>query len=50
VAVPGWIPDTDEEKALSAYAVRLMGMRQEIEEAMRPHRSGDTGPGRGTTA
>ena len=50
VAVPRWIPDTDEEKALSAYAVRLMGMRQEIEEAMRPHRSGDTGPGGGSTA
>ena len=50
VAVPRWTPDTDEEKALSAYAVRLMGMRQEIEEAMRPHRSGDTGPGRGPAA
>ncbi|HMQ75787.1 MAG TPA: acyl-CoA thioesterase [Flavobacteriales bacterium] len=40
VAVPRWSPGTDEEKALSTYAVRLMGMREEIEDAMRPHLTG----------
>lgn len=33
--VPTWQPETDEEKAMEAYAVRLMEMRRSISEEMK---------------
>jgi len=33
-----WTPDTDEARALSAYAVKLMDLRKEIDQAMEPYR------------
>lgn len=35
VAVPAYVPDNDEERALSAYAQRMMTMRQQIEAERR---------------
>lgn len=37
-----WSPDTDEARALSAYVVKLMDLRKEIDRAMEPYR-GDRG-------
>jgi acyl-CoA hydrolase len=34
--VPKWLPVTDREKQMEAYAVKLMGLRKNIEEEMRP--------------
>ncbi len=34
--VPKWVPSTDREKQMEAYAVKLMGLRKNIEEEMRP--------------
>ena len=42
LAVRPWTPDTDEARALSAYAVKLMDLRKEIDQAMEPYR-GDRG-------
>lgn len=36
VAVPAWQPETPEDKALDEYAVRLMELRKNIEETVRP--------------
>ncbi|MDF2188260.1 acyl-CoA thioesterase [Paraflavitalea sp. CAU 1676] len=33
VPVPAWVPQTDEEKKLQAYAIKLSEMRKEINEA-----------------
>lgn len=38
--VPHWAPQTEEEKGLERYAVRLMELRQQIEEEMHPYRPG----------
>lgn len=38
VGVRPWTPDSEEASALSAYAVRLMDLRKEIEQAMAPYR------------
>lgn len=35
VAVPAYVPDNDAERALSAYAQRMMTMRQQIEAERR---------------
>ena len=35
VAVPAYVPGNDEERALSAYALRVMTMRQQIEAERR---------------
>lgn len=35
VPVPEWVPETEEEKALYKYAVRLADMRKEINEEMK---------------
>lgn len=35
VQVPSWQPSTDEEKAMEAYATRLMDMRKSINEEMK---------------
>jgi|SRR6218665_179680 len=32
-----WIPDTDRERQLQQYAIRLMELRKDIEEEMGPH-------------
>lgn len=32
-----WIPDTEREKQLQQYAIRLMELRKDIEEEMGPH-------------
>lgn len=37
VAVPQWEPQTDDDRALHDYAVKLMALRKNIEEEMRPH-------------
>jgi acyl-CoA hydrolase len=34
-AVPKWVPQTDEDRALEAYAVRLMELRKGIEETLK---------------
>lgn len=34
VPVPEWIPETEEEKALQKYAIRLADMRKEINQEM----------------
>jgi acyl-CoA hydrolase len=36
VAVPAWTPVTDEDRALHAYAQKLMALRASIENEMRP--------------
>lgn len=38
IPVPKWQPQTAEEQALEAYAVRLMELRKAIETEMAPHR------------
>jgi acyl-CoA hydrolase len=35
--VPSWQPETEADKALHAYALRLMDLRKDIEAEMRPH-------------
>lgn len=35
IAVPEWIPQTEEEKSLQRYAVRLSDMRKQISEEMK---------------
>lgn len=35
--VPKWQPETEEDKALEAYALRLMELRRDIEAEMEPH-------------
>jgi acyl-CoA hydrolase len=35
--VEKWIPKTEEDKALEAYAVKLMELRKGVEEEMRPY-------------
>jgi len=35
-SIPPWIPQTEEEKALRDYAVKLMDLRKGVEEEMRP--------------
>ena len=37
VEVTPWLAETDEDKQLAAYAVKLMELRQSIEEQMREH-------------
>jgi len=37
VEVEPWVAVTDEDKRLAAYAVRLMELRQSIEDQMREH-------------
>ena len=37
LAVPHWEPETDEDRALRDYAVKLMTLRKSIEEEMKPH-------------
>ena len=37
VPVPAWQPTTDEDRALEAYAQKLMALRQTIENEMRPY-------------
>lgn len=32
--VPAWVPETDEDRKLSGYAVRLMQLRESIEQEM----------------
>jgi len=32
-----WVPDTDRERQLQQYAIRLMELRKDIEEEMGPH-------------
>jgi acyl-CoA hydrolase len=34
VSIPKWHPETDEDRALEQYAIRLMGLRKEIEQEM----------------
>lgn len=34
VPVPEWVPETEEEKALQKYAIRLADMRKEINQEM----------------
>lgn len=36
VAVPAWTPSSDEDRALHAYAQKLMALRESIENEMRP--------------
>jgi acyl-CoA hydrolase len=36
VPVPQWIPDSTDEKALQQYAMKLMDLRKNIEEEMKP--------------
>lgn len=36
-AAKQWVPDTDREKQLQQYAIRLMELRKDIEEEMGPH-------------
>lgn len=36
VPVPTWTPQTDEDRALQEYALRLMELRKSIEEEMEP--------------
>lgn len=35
--VPAWVPQTDEDRALEQYALKLMDLRQGIETEMRPY-------------
>jgi acyl-CoA hydrolase len=37
VAVPAWNPETPEDISLRNYALRLMDLRKDIEQEMRPH-------------
>lgn len=39
VEVPDWVPQTDEDKALEAYAKKLMELRKAIEAEMRVYQS-----------
>jgi hypothetical protein len=34
---PQWIPDTEREKHMEQYAIRLMQLRKDIEEEMSPY-------------
>jgi len=36
IQVPRWIPETDEEKRQESYAIRLMELRKQIEDEMKP--------------
>ena len=38
VEVPKWTPETDDDRALENYAKRLMELRKQIDEEMKPHR------------
>jgi acyl-CoA hydrolase len=38
--VPKWKPQTDDDRALEAYALRLMEMRKGIEAEMERHMEG----------
>jgi acyl-CoA hydrolase len=38
--VKEWVPATEEDKALQHYAVRLMDLRKDIDEAMKPFMEG----------
>lgn len=35
--VPKWIPRDEREKQLESYAIKLMGLRKNIEEEMKPY-------------
>lgn len=37
VSVPKWEPESEEEKALQNYALRLMDLRKSVDEEMRPY-------------
>jgi acyl-CoA hydrolase len=37
VPVPPWVPVTEEEQSLSAYAQKLMDLRKDIDAAMQPY-------------
>ena len=37
VAVPKWIPTSDREKQLEEYAIKLMSLRKNIEDEMKPY-------------
>ena len=37
IEVRAWTPETDEDRALQAYATRLMDLRKAIEAEMEPH-------------
>jgi len=37
VPVPSWVPETEDDRALEQYAVRLMELRKGIEEEMQPY-------------
>jgi acyl-CoA hydrolase len=37
VAVPRWTPITEADQALERYALRLMELRRDIEDEMRPY-------------
>lgn len=37
IEVTPWIPQTEEEKAMEQYAIRLMELRRSIEDEMRSH-------------
>jgi len=37
VAVPEWVPQTEEEKSLQRYAIRLSDMRKQISEEMKSY-------------
>lgn len=39
VAVPKWQPQTEEDQQLEQYALKLMELRQQIEDEMSPYRT-----------
>jgi acyl-CoA hydrolase len=40
VNVPAWQPETEQDRMLCAYAQKLMAMRKDIDEEMRPYLEG----------
>jgi acyl-CoA hydrolase len=43
-AVPRWQPQTEADRALETYALRLMEMRKGIEVEMERHMEGESNP------